>query len=41
MPGEVKDPTRGKCATCSGLTNSRDITLKTNENNGQQVDRWS
>ena len=23
MPGEVKDPTRGKCVTCSGLTNSR------------------
>ena len=24
MPGEVKDPTRGKCVTCSGLTNSRE-----------------
>ena len=22
MPGEVKDPTGGKCVTCSGLTNS-------------------
>ena len=26
MPGEVKDPTRGKCVTCSGLTNSRRTT---------------
>ena len=24
MPREVKDPTRGKCVTCSGLTNSRE-----------------
>ena len=24
MPGEVKDPTRGKCVTCSGLTSSRE-----------------
>ena len=22
MQGEVKDPTQGKCVTCSGLTNS-------------------
>ena len=21
VPGEVKDPTRGKCVTCSGLNN--------------------
>ena len=27
MPGEVKDPTRGKCVTCSGLTNSREGQL--------------
>ena len=24
MPGEVKDPTQGKCVTCSVLTNSRE-----------------
>ena len=24
MPGEVKDPTLGKCVTCGGLTNSRE-----------------
>ena len=27
MPGEAKDPTRGKCVTCSGLTNSREGQL--------------
>ena len=35
MPGEVKYLTGGTCVTCSGLTISRD------DNNGQQVDRWS
>ena len=24
MPGEVKDPTGGKCVTCSGFTTSRE-----------------
>ena len=43
MPGEVKDPTQGggKCVTCKGLTNSKEKFLKTSNNNGQQVDRWS
>ena len=27
MPGEVKDPTRGKCVTCSELTKSREGQL--------------
>ena len=27
MPGEVKDPTRDKCVTCSGLTNSTEGQL--------------
>ena len=35
MPGEVKYHTGDKCVTCSGPTISRD------DNNGQQVDRWS
>jgi len=29
---------RGKCVTCSGLTNSRRQLQKTNDNNGQQAD---
>ena len=28
MPGKVKDPTWGKCVTCSGLTNSREGLLR-------------
>ena len=27
MPGEVKDPTWGKCVICSGLTNSTEGQL--------------
>ena len=27
IPGEVKDPKRGKCVTCSGLTISREEQL--------------
>ena len=27
MSGEVKDPTQGKCVTCSGLTYSREGQL--------------
>ena len=39
VPWEIKYSS--KCITCSGLTNSGVTTLKTNGNNGEQIDRWS